>query len=674
MIIKSIYVENFRCILSETLPCERLTALVGANGSGKSSFLCALDLFYTANAKYTEPDFYSGNADRPIIVRVTFMNLTDAEKELFNKYVVSGELTVEKEMTWPPGRGSQRYYGASMRNPDFAPIRSASSAAEKKTLYEELRTQEKYAALPKWTKQDDAHAALEAWASEHPDQCCPGRDDGQFFGFKEVGQAHLERFTRFLFVPAVRDASEDAAEGRGTVLSDLMDLVIRSTLAEREDIRELRQYTQTRYGEIMDPANLAELVALEKELGETLATYVPDASLKLDWSLDEEVSIPMPRANIRLVEDGYPSPVGRAGHGLQRAFILTMLQHLAVAQASSSTPTASESVTGEFDDGASSLKSDFDVVIPDLILGIEEPELYQHPNRQRRLSRILFQLATGSIRGVARNTQILYATHSPLFVDIERFDSVRLLRKRLPDDGGPKHTAVFRTTLSMIAEIIEAADGKPKGRYTAKTLQPRLQTLMTPWMNEGFFAGVAVLVEGEDDRAAILGVAGSKGHDFDSMEISVIPCMGKNSLDRPTAIFRELQIPVYVVWDSDEGEDAKPEDNHRLLRLLGEPLEDWPARVSDHYACFRRNLETTMREELGEALFDAVLSSCQSDLGFKKKHALKCPAIIQRIIEEADQQGRTCRTLEEIVACIVALRESAGFGSDKLGTSSPTSA
>ena len=30
---------------------------------------------------------------------------------------------------------------------------------------------------------------------------------------------------------------------------------------------------------------------------------------------------------------------------------------------------------------------------------------------------------------------------------------------------------------------------------------------MTPWMGEGFFADVVVLVEGEDDRAAILGYA-----------------------------------------------------------------------------------------------------------------------------------------------------------------------
>jgi putative ATP-dependent endonuclease of OLD family len=658
VIIKSVYVENFRCIRSETLSCERLTVLVGANGTGKSSFLRALDLFCTANARYTEQDFYGRNTDKPIIVRITFTDLTDEEVGLFSKYVVDGELTVEKEMIWPLGRGSQNYYGASMRNLEFQPIRSASSAGEKKELYEALRTHEKYSSLPKWTKQADAPIALEAWESEHPDQCRPGRDDGQFFGFKEVGQAHLERFTRFLFIPAVRDASEDAAEGRGTVLSDLMDLVVRSTLAEREEIQKLRQDTQERYEEIMDPANLTELSTLQGELSGTLRTYVPDASVKLDWIKGEQIDIPMPKADVRLVEDGYLSPVGRAGHGLQRAYILTMLQHLAKAQAPRVKLAAPGSTASKPGNGNSSSAQGLDTRMPNLILGIEEPELYQHPSRQRHLSRVLFRLAAGSIKGVAQSTQVLYATHSPLFVDLERFHTVRLLRKHPPHDDGPKHTIVFQTNFDNIAAIIEAADGKPKGTYSGETLQPRLQTLMTPWMNEGFFAGVAVLVEGEDDRAAILGVAKAKGYDFDSMEISVIPCMGKNNLDRPAAIFRELKIPVYVVWDGDCGDkEAKPEDNHRLLRLMGVASQDWPEVVSDSCACFKQDLETTLRAELGKTCFDTVLDECCSDLGFsKKKHAVKCPAVIQRIIEKAREQGKVSTALEEIVEHIVALK------------------
>ena len=90
--------------------------------------------------------------------------------------------------------------------------------------------------------------------------------------------------------------------------------------------------------------------------------------------------------------------------------------------------------------------------------------------------------------------------------------------------------------------------------------------MMTPWMGEGFFADVVVLVEGEDDRAAILGFAKSKKCDFDGMGITVIPGSGKSSIDRPLVIFGQLGISVYVVWDGDcGGNGAEPEKNKRIF-------------------------------------------------------------------------------------------------------------
>jgi len=167
-----------------------------------------------------------------------------------------------------------------------------------------------------------------------------------------------------------------------------------------------------------------------------------------------------------------------------------------------------------------------------------------------------------------------------------------------------------------------------------------------------------VLVEGEDDRAAILGIAISMGHNLDSDGISVIPCMGKNNLDRPLVIFRRLGIPVYVIWDGDSGErEAKPEDNHRLLRLFGQSDEDWPCGVNDHYACFKVKLESTLAEEIGKELFDRLLVDTQAELGIpRKKDALKNPVVLQRIVEKASAGGKTSATLKGIVEKIIAMK------------------
>lgn len=651
MIIKSIHVQNFRCIRDETLPCEQLTVLIGPNGSGKSSFLRALDMFYAPNARYTEDDFYDRDTSQDIIVTITFADLTDDEKKLFRKYVEGEKLTVEKVMEWPPGRGNQKYYGTSLQNPEFNSFRLA-KGPNLRTEYNKLR-EGKYSDLPEYTNKYDAEKALQAWEESHPNQCSRQRDEGQFFGFKEVGEARLERFTRFISVPAVRDASEDAAEGRGTPLTEIMDLVVRGVLAQRKEIIELQKTTQNQYEQIVDPTKLVELQTLERDLSNTLKTYVPDAGVNLTWLTGDVIDIPMPKADIKLVEDEYPSSVERTGHGLQRAFILTMLQHLAVAQLPAQEETdEKQTETGEISTDESALR------IPNLIIGIEEPELYQHPNRQRHLSKILLKLATGSIKGVADCTQVIYSTHSPLFVDIKRFNKVRALRKVRVETNRPKQTKVNYTTFDEVARIIEKADGKPEGTYTGSTLEPRLQTLMTPWMSEGFFADVAVLVEGPEDRAAILGVATALGHDFESMGISVIPCMGKRNLDRPTAIFRGLQIPVYVIWDSDYGnKEAKAEDNHRLLKLFDQPIEDWPEKVTEQFACFKRTLNETLRTEIGKELCNDTLEACCQDLCLGKKHAVKNPQVIQEIINEARKQEKSSTTLEQVISQIVALRK-----------------
>lgn len=652
MIIKSIRVQNFRCIRDETLPCEQLTALIGPNGSGKSSFLQALDMFYTPTASYTEDDFYNRNTLQDIIIMVTFADLTEDEKKLFQKYVEGEKLTVEKVMKWSHGRGSQKYYGNSLRNSEFDSFRSE-SGTNLRVEYNKLR-ENRYPDLPKYINKNDAEKTLQAWEEHYPDQCSRRRDNGQFFGFKEVGEAHLERNTRFILVPAVRDASEDATEGRGTSLTEIMDLVVRSVLAQRKEIIALQKGTQEQYEQIVDTTKLPELKTLEQDLSNTLKMYVPDAGVKLIWLTEDVIDIPMPKADIRLVEDEYPSSVERTGHGLQRAFILTMLQHLAVVQA----PVQEDMVEKE-NEMDEVLKEQLSLKVPNLIIGIEEPELYQHPNRQRHLSKILLKLAVGSIKGVADCMQIIYSTHSPLFVDIKRFDKIRVLHKVREENSEPKQTKVIYTNLDEVAKIIEKADGKPEGTYTGKTLEPHLQTLMTPWMNEGFFADVAVLVEGEEDRAAILGIATALGYDLESMGISVIPCMGKNNLDKPTAIFRKLQIQVYVIWDSDCGnKDAKPENNYRLLRLFGQPIEPCPEKVTEQFACFKQTLSDTLRTEIGEQLYNDTLEACRERLYLgKRKNAFKNPLVIQEIIREAQKQGKSSKTVENIISRIVALRK-----------------
>jgi predicted ATP-dependent endonuclease of OLD family len=227
-------------VKDETLNCDNLTVLVGANNSGKSTYLRALDVFYNPNAEYDENDFYAQDTSQNIIITVTFTDLTEEEEKLFHLYVENGELTVEKEMAWPRIRGSQRYYGTSLRNPEFQVFRDAKRENLRKE-YKALRSLEKYSSLPPYSNKEQAENALASWEQSHPKQCQRTRDGGQFFGFREVGEARLERFTKFIFVPAVRDASADAVERRGSVITEILDLVVRKTLAQRKELVKFQE-------------------------------------------------------------------------------------------------------------------------------------------------------------------------------------------------------------------------------------------------------------------------------------------------------------------------------------------------------------------------------------------------------------------------------------------------
>ena len=278
------------------------------------------------------------------------------------------------------------------------------------------------------------------WELEHPESCELSRDDGQFFGWRNVGQGYLRKHTQLIRIPAVHDASDDASEGKGSAITELVNLAVRHVLTDHPKIEQLKQEASERFAEIMEDDAGPQLTSLADNLSQTLRTFVPDAAIALQWSQWPGLQIPEPQTDVRVHEDGYKATVTRTGHGLQRALVFTLLQHLtAVRQADER-----EQFESSTDDELVTVPAT--TTLPDLILAIDEPELYQHPNRQRHLADVFLQLSEGEILGVAASTQVLYTTHSPLFVRLDRFDDIRVVRKSIPGPGQPGTTFVRSAT------------------------------------------------------------------------------------------------------------------------------------------------------------------------------------------------------------------------------------
>ena len=653
MRIRSLHVKNFRSILDAELSCSSLTALVGKNGSGKSAFLSALEFFYEPSAKIAPADFYSEDLGKDIEIAITYDALNAGEQEFFSKYAEGDSLTVVRVFSYDSGKSSSKLHGMPLQNPDFASVKNLSRASDLRAKYNELRHTPKYSSLPTVASTDNTRTAMTEWEREHPDTCERIRDDGQFFGYPGVGRGHLGRHTQFIRIPAVRDADDDATEKRGSAITEIMDLVVRNALANHTELTALKQRANADFAKIIKEDALPQLTLLEKNLTNTLRSFAPDTAVALQWNEVPELTMGDPQAHVRLTEDGYTSTITRTGHGLQRAFIFTLLQHLSTARQSANSAEGGAETAAESPEHTSDAES-----TPSLILAIEEPELYQHPSRQRHLASVFLRLSEGGIPGTAADTQILYTTHSPLFVGLDRFDDIRVLRKHEAVPEKPKVTHVRATTMGAVAQQLQdATDGS--GDFTPVTLQARLLAVMTPIVNEGFFADVAVLVEGETDRAAIVGVAHAMHYDLDAQGIAVIPCTGKENLDRPLLIFRNLGIPTYVVWDGDKGgKGSKPAANRRLLRVLGMDEADWPMHVDDGSACFEKTMEDTLEQEIGPHVFNQSLDDARMHFGLARDRALKNTLVIQRIVEYAATNGAESQTLKSIVQHILNLKGS----------------
>lgn len=417
-------------------------------------------------------------------------------------------------------------------------------------------------------------------------------------------------------------------------------------LSNNESLKQLEKEIQERYIKIIEPCQIEELQNIQDEMTFILKTFVPNAGVQLLWDTDNEIELPLPSANVKLEEDGFHSSVTRSGHGLQRAFIMTMLQLLAVLQYQQDI----EEIDNEYGDTIVEEKSRLSERYFNLIIGIEEPELYQHPNRQRNIANIFIKLAKGILPGVAKKTQIIYSTHSPLFVGMDRFDQIRLLRKISGDPGKPKITTNKQSSLKLVAELIAKLKGETE--FSANTLRTKLHTLMTPWMNEGFFSDAVVLVEGEKDRAAIIAIADVLKINLEGKGISVIPTMGKGNLDKDYLVFNALSIPTYVIWDSDKnkGNNKDVQKNRYLLRIFNREEEDWPEAVTDEYACFRDNLDLKIKAGIEPKYYDELIDRAMKEHEIQHKDNVKVsPVIMTEILKKANRERGMPEMLRTII-------------------------
>jgi len=643
MRLSSVKIENFRCFNEETIYFNEYTCLVGANGSGKSTVLAALRVFFGDSpgsgpelSKLQREDFHNRDTAKPITITLTFCDLEEEARNDFKNYIRQEQLIVSAVATWNDSTNSAevKRFGERLAMKSLGEFFKADGDGKKvdelRAIYAKIR--ESYDQLPEPGSKAAMKSALTNFESSNPELCELTRSDDLFYGF--TGASRLKKFIDWIFVPAVKDASSEQLEAKKTALGLLLERTVRTKISFSEKIKALRADAEKKYQEIL-VENQESLTSLSSSLTTRLREWAhPDALLSLVWRNDPfgNISVHEPQAEVRAGERGFQGAnLDHFGHGLQRSFLLALLQELA---------------------GCGKAES------PMLLLACEEPELYQHPPQARHLCSVLQKL-TGS------NSQVIVSTHSPHFISGRGFEDVRVLRQEPIN----KQACVRHASLQEIIDRLTEAHGKKAVPPTG--IELKIEQALQASLNEMFFANVLVLVEGLEDIGYVSSYFMVTGR-YDELRrlgCQIVPTAGKGNMSYPLAIAKVLDIPTFVIFDADGDKIQKPEnrtkhelDNTALLRLCGVPNpQPFPNAIfeTDSLIVWPNDIRSAVKSDFGNEAWERLENDVR-----KKKELVGAPDLdknavfIGHLLAAAYENDQRSQLLDHVCNKIISFGRS----------------
>lgn len=570
MRISRVHVRNLYSLVDVEVDFEDVTILVGANGTGKSALLRSIQWF-VEGGELDAKDLSGRDEAVTASVEVEFSDLTAVDREAFGPYVVGGGLTLWRSFDLTNG---QKLAGRGLAYPPFEEVRAIEGKRDRRAAYNRLRESTPNLGLPSVTNADAADDAMAEWERQHPDELIPStRTANHLFGF--TGGARLSGRFDYVLVAAGTDPSDASADGRGTLLRQIVERAIGTSEARDERLEELRERFDNELGRVFDDEDAPKIARVSGQITSLLAELVPGAGVSLALGVPQ-LRIPEYTLQMGVSDGDFDTDLDRQGHGLQRAVLFTLIRQLAATT----------------NDGDA----------PGLLLAIEEPELYQHPVQARHFANTLSTLserASGSV-------QVLYATHSEHFIDPSRYSRLRRFTKTR--QGKPwSETTVRSVSVENVSRILD-------GVMESAQIELRLRRTLRRRLSEAVFSRAVLLVEGVTDGALASGVADRSGG-LDSIGVSVVPCGAKTNILMPWAILRELGVPTLVLFDGDAGlEDRMTRDgrsvsdiadavteNARRNRLLREKLgipepDEVTTQITSHAVVFTDDLEAELQQ------------------------------------------------------------------------------
>ena len=600
---------------------DEYTSLVGPNNCGKSTALRALTIFFNGGPKSNlieSADFYVGAETRAqLALKFEFGGVTGEAETQLSHYVRNGrvkfELIAERDDN---GHIVTMCRGIRFGLDKLAPFFEATKANERRPIYDAIRA-DFPDELPSWQNMDQAEGAIRAFeltrADEHIE--IPSSDNA----YGATGPIPiLKKFIDWIYIPAVKDASSEASELRESAFSRLILFAVRNRCNFSDKLVAIRTAASEELRKVLDDTDevLKEVGGdIDKEFKKLTTTPI---DVSIEWGAIEGVSVREPTIN-SIFKDGrvFGSP-DVFGHGLQRTYLMALLAL------------------------ASRVQRENDSF--QLLLGVEEPELYQHPPQARFLANALADLCLG-------NCQVVVTTHSPHFISGRTFEGIRTLRKR--ENATKVHSWTIDNQRSYCA-IRKGAD--PIGPAAALSGMDRsLQTSIA----EVFFAGKVVLVEGAEDVALLEAYMKKKNilAEFLRSGGHFVAVGGKQKMHSVIALARGFSIDVFCVCDFDLNQTKDKQKNDDIIRYAADVNDVIPEPVVSEFRGSRffgwhSTIQHSLKEEVPS--WGSIMSAIALEWGWTLDRMDKDPMLLAEAVSRAiDADGelpplqRVCEKIEQ---------------------------
>ena len=547
-------IHNFKGIQSASFEWEEIVILIGENNCGKSSVLQALQWFL-GGSQVKDAAYFSQNVsteENALELIGHFCDLSESEQQSpAVRGRMLGDKWILKKKYWSEGghgvetAWKEQYYSFSSSEVFSNWPESDTAWSNFPTEYESLinripnrgprpnnDTREQLRNLVRKRRPDLVATDAASWRPN------PGGGGNWKSNANSI-------IPRWICVKAVHDASEEATSKEASSYGKIVSLIVEKRFVRRPEIIELKRsidavlrlfspdpdHPEVQAQEIRDVEDRIN-ARLNQVIGGIVAIRTSEVEI-------EPMLLPSTHLVLRDRLGGIETTPEHQGHGLQRTLVMTLLQILAEIQ---SEPDASIE-----QDHAKQL-------IPRaVVLAVEEPELYMHPQMERKMREVLYRLSTQP------GFQVICTTHSPIFVDLGRSHKslVRL----------EKDEQRVVTFFQVRQEIISATDPQEE------SARLKLIAAFSPIVNEVFFARRVVLLEEYSALVAIQKAAEVTGlfdrHLHLRQDVALIDCRGKQSIPMFQRILNHFEISYTVIHDEDRGNAQAVAWNARIADLLG---------------------------------------------------------------------------------------------------------